>query len=83
MKEYNRCLDACEEAMSHDQGGANAREIESQQQKALEAMYTSRSGETEDETAARIQRDPEIMSILQGKLPPISNSLMKSLLTLR
>lgn len=67
MKEYNRCLDACTEAAEHDENGANAREIESQQQKALEAMYQARSGETEEETAARIQRDPEIMSILQGK----------------
>ena len=67
MKEYNRCLDVCTEAAEHDEGGANAREIESQQQKALEAMYTARAGETEEETAARIQRDPEIMSILQGK----------------
>lgn len=68
MKEYNRCIDVCAEAMEHDENGANAREIESQQQKALEAMYSSRVGETEEETAARIQRDPEIMSILQGKI---------------
>ena len=67
MKEYSRCLDVCTEASERDEGGANAREIEAQQQKALEAMYTSREGETEDETSARIQRDPEIMSILQGK----------------
>lgn len=67
MKEYNRCLDVCTKAMEHDEGGANQREIEQQQQKALEAMYESRAGETDEETAARIQRDPEIMSILQGK----------------
>ena len=66
MKEYSRCLDACTEALEHDEGGVNTREIESQQQKALDAMYTARAGETEEETSARIQRDPEIMSILQG-----------------
>lgn len=60
MKEYNKCLDICTEAMEHDEGGKNAREIEQQQQKALEAMYAARSGETEEETSARIQRDPEI-----------------------
>lgn len=70
MKEYNRCLDVCTEAAEHDEGGANAREIEQQQQKALEAMYTARAGETEEETSARIQRDPEIMSILQGQSSP-------------
>ena len=67
MKRFNECLDVCTAASEHDEGGANTREIESQQQKALEAMYTSREGETEEETAARIQRDPEIMSILQGQ----------------
>ena len=67
MKEYSRCLDVCTQATEHDSAGANTREIESQQQKALEAMYTSRQGETEEQTAERIQKDPEIMSILQGE----------------
>jgi stress-induced-phosphoprotein 1 len=75
MKEYNRCLDVCNDAMEHDENGANAREIESQQQKALEAMYTARAGETEEETSARIQRDPEIMSILQGEFLHLPLSL--------
>lgn len=60
MKEYNKCLDVCTEASEHDTDGKNAREIEQQQQKALEAMYTAREGETEEQTSARIQRDPEI-----------------------
>ena len=60
MKEYNKCLDVCTEASEHDEGGKNAWEIEQQQQKALEAMYSSRQGETEEETSARIQKDPEI-----------------------
>ena len=42
MKEYNKCLDACTEAMDHDEGGKNAREIEQQQQKALDALYQAR-----------------------------------------
>jgi len=74
MKEYNRCLDVCTEALEHDESGANTREIESQQQKALEAMYQAREGETEEETAARIQRDPEIMSILQD---PVMQSILQ------
>ncbi|KPI38732.1 Heat shock-like protein [Cyphellophora attinorum] len=74
MKEYNRCLDACTEALEHDENGANNREIEAQQQKALEAMYTARAGETEEETAARIQRDPEIMSVLQD---PVMQSILQ------
>lgn len=60
MKEYNKCLDTCTEAMEHDEGGANAREIEQQQQKALQAQFSAREGETEEQTMERIQRDPEV-----------------------
>ncbi|KIV82502.1 hypothetical protein PV11_04606 [Exophiala sideris] len=74
MKEYNRCLDVCQEAMEHDEGGKNMREIEGQQQKALEAMYAARADETEEETSARIQRDPEIMQILTD---PIMQSILQ------
>lgn len=65
MKEYSRCIDACSEAAVNDTDGKNAREIQQQESKALEAMYSSREGETEEQAQARIQRDPEIMQILQ------------------
>ena len=61
MKEYNKCLDVLQEAMEHDEGGKNQREIEQMQQKALEAQYSARAGETEEQTSERIQRDPDIM----------------------
>jgi stress-induced-phosphoprotein 1 len=63
MREYSKCLDVCTEAAAHDEGGKNTREIEQQQQKAIQAMYTSREGETEEETMSRIQKDPEVSSI--------------------
>jgi len=74
MKEYNRCLDVCEEATQHDEGGKNVREIEEQQRKAMESQYEARAGETEEETSARIQRDPEIMSILSD---PVMQSILQ------
>lgn len=73
MKEYNKCLDVCEEATHHDEDGKNAREIQDQQQKALEAQFSAREGETEEQTTARIQKDPEIMSILQD---PVMQSIL-------
>lgn len=73
MKEYNKCLDVCEEAARHDEDGKNAREIQDQQQRALEAQFSAREGETEEQTAARIQKDPEIMSILQD---PVMQSIL-------
>ena len=65
MKEYRRCVDACSEATVNDTDGKNTREIQQQESKALEAMYTAREGETEEQAQARIQKDPEIMQILQ------------------
>ncbi len=74
MKEYNKCIDVCAEAHEHDEGGKNYREIEQQQQKALEAQFSSRVGETEEQTSERIQRDPEIMTILQD---PVMQSILE------
>jgi stress-induced-phosphoprotein 1 len=62
MREYNKCLDVCTEAAEHDEGRKNAREIEQQQQKALQAQYSAREGETEAQTMERIQKDPEVRS---------------------
>jgi len=64
MREYSKCLDACTEASEVDVSKANAREIEQQQQKALQAMYSARENETEEQTKERIQRDPEVSPIL-------------------
>ena len=63
MKEYNRALDVCTEALEHDDG-KHARELEQQQQKCLEAQFSARAGETEQQTMERIQNDPEVSWIL-------------------
>ena len=60
MKEFNKCVDVCTEALERDETGANRREIEQQQQKALEAQFAGREGETEEQTMERIQKDPEV-----------------------
>lgn len=63
MKRYSDCLDACEEASVVDaehHNGANAREIEQQQQKALAKMYERRENETEEQTRERIMNDPDV-----------------------
>ncbi|KAL4801958.1 hypothetical protein BDV18DRAFT_147900 [Aspergillus unguis] len=73
MKEYSRAIDTCSEAAEHDDG-SHARELEQQQQKVLDAQFSARSGETEQETMERIQRDPEIMSILQD---PVMQSILQ------
>ncbi|KAF2666325.1 TPR-like protein [Microthyrium microscopicum] len=60
MREYNKCLDVCTEAAEHDEGGKNTREIEQQQQKAVQAQFSAREGETEEQTMKRVQEDPEV-----------------------
>lgn len=60
MKEYSKCTDVCAEAMQRDEGGKNYREIEQQQQKAMNAQFSARVGETEEQTQERIQKDPEV-----------------------
>ncbi|KAI9759881.1 MAG: Hsp90 cochaperone [Chaenotheca gracillima] len=74
MREYNRCVDVCTAAQEHDPSGANTREIEQQQQKALQAMYAARGDETEEQTMERIQKDPEILGILQD---PVMQSILQ------
>ncbi|KAI9899088.1 hypothetical protein N3K66_005549 [Trichothecium roseum] len=77
MRKYSECVDACTEALEVDMehhGGANAREIETQQQKAFSAMYSARDNETEEQTKQRLQQDPEIMSIMQD---PVMQSILQ------
>jgi stress-induced-phosphoprotein 1 len=74
MRDYSKCLDACTEALEVDKDGSNRKEIEQQQQKALGAMYATRENETEEQTRERINRDPEIMSIMQD---PVMNSILQ------
>ncbi|KAK5705238.1 Hsp90 cochaperone [Elasticomyces elasticus] len=74
MKEYNRCIDTCEAASENDKEGKNAREIQQQTEKALQAQFQARDGETEEQAQERIQRDPEILQILQD---PVMNSILQ------
>lgn len=74
MREFSKCMDVCTQASEHDKSGANAREIEQQQQKALQAQFSAQDGETEEQTTERIQRDPEIMGILGD---PIMQSILQ------
>jgi stress-induced-phosphoprotein 1 len=77
MRKYSECVDACTEALEVDaehHNGANAREIEGQQQKAFSAMYSARDNETEEQTRERLQRDPDIMGIMQD---PVMQAILQ------
>ncbi|KAI1827847.1 hypothetical protein F4861DRAFT_291778 [Xylaria intraflava] len=77
MRKYSECIDACNAATEVDNkhhNKANAREIDQQQQKALQAMYAARENETEDQTRERLMKDPELMSIMQD---PVMQSILQ------
>ncbi|KAK3694489.1 hypothetical protein B0T22DRAFT_452619 [Podospora appendiculata] len=77
MREYSKSVDACTEAHDIDtehHNGANAKEIEQQQQKAFTAMYAARENETEEQTRERLARDPEIMGIMQD---PVMQAILQ------
>ena len=85
MRKYSECIDACNEATEIDNAyhnGANAREIDQQQQKALQAMYAARENETEEQTRERLMKDPEVSrnETHLGHTPlhrePYANSIM-------
>lgn len=74
MKEFNKALDALTEAGQQDADGKGHKEIEKLTQEVLQKMYSAREGETEQETMERVQRDPEIASIIQD---PVMQSILQ------
>ncbi|KAK4098608.1 TPR-like protein [Parathielavia hyrcaniae] len=73
MRKYSACVDACTEALDVDaehHNGANAKEIDQQQQKALAAMYAARENETEEKTRERLMQDPDVSSPRQPNVGP-------------
>lgn len=74
MRDYSKCLDACNEATEQDTESKHTREIEGISQQCMQQMYTSREGETEEQTMERIQRDPELVSLIQD---PVMQSILQ------
>lgn len=77
MRKYSEAVDVCDEAQRVDaesHGGANAREIEAQQQKGYGAMYSARENESEEQTKQRLMQDPEIMGLMQD---PVMQAILQ------
>jgi stress-induced-phosphoprotein 1 len=64
MKEYEKALTACQDALVADTEKKHTREIEGQMQKCMMETYAQRSNETDEETLARAMKDPEIGQIM-------------------
>lgn len=74
MREYSRASNELELATKHDSEKKHTQEITQLAYKIQSAQYEERSKETEEQTQARIQSDPEIMSILQD---PVMQSILQ------
>ncbi|KAK6496874.1 Hsp90 cochaperone [Arthrobotrys musiformis] len=68
LKDYNKVLDALAAATAADKDLKHTREIEELSQKTMSTMYTAHENETEEQARERIQRDPEIVSIISDPI---------------
>lgn len=74
MREYSRARTELESASEHDAEKKHTSEISQLQYKIQSVLYEERSKETEEQSQARIQSDPEIMAILQD---PVMQSILQ------
>lgn len=74
MRQYNAVIDVCDAAEEHTTDPKLKAELDKQRQEAIQVQFSSRAGETEEQTMERIQRDPEILSIIQD---PVMQSILQ------
>jgi stress-induced-phosphoprotein 1 len=67
MREYSKALEALQAASSADTANAHAQEIQAQEFKIQQALFTQRADETEEQTLERAMKDPEVaVSIIRS-----------------
>ncbi|EGO01555.1 hypothetical protein SERLA73DRAFT_131908, partial [Serpula lacrymans var. lacrymans S7.3] len=64
MRDYTKAIEAIQEASDHDEDHKHTSEIQQQEHKCQQALFTQRSGENEEETLQRAMRDPEVANIM-------------------
>jgi stress-induced-phosphoprotein 1 len=64
MREYSKALEALQAASSVDTANAHAQEIQAQEFKIQQALFTQRADETEEQTLERAMKDPEVAQIM-------------------
>jgi stress-induced-phosphoprotein 1 len=60
MRDYTQAIEAIQEAEEHDEDHKHKSEIQQQVYKCQQALFSQRSGESEEETLQRAMRDPEV-----------------------
>jgi stress-induced-phosphoprotein 1 len=60
MREYTKAIEAIQEATNHDTKNQHTKEIQQQEFKCQQAIFTQRGNESQEETLQRAMRDPEV-----------------------
>lgn len=64
MREYSKALEALQSASSADTANAHSQEIQAQEFKIQQSLFSQRAGETEEQTLERAMKDPEVAQIM-------------------
>lgn len=64
MREYSKALEALQAASSADTANAHAQEIQAQEFKIQQSLFSQRADETEEQTLERAMKDPEVAQIM-------------------
>ncbi len=72
-KEYSKCLDTIRIAKEKDTTKANSSELDQLYYKAQSSRFEAIEGETPEQTMERVQKDPEVIQILQD---PVMQSIL-------
>ncbi|KAH7916707.1 chaperone [Hygrophoropsis aurantiaca] len=68
MRDYSKALEALQAASTADTANAHASEIQSQEFKTQQALFTQRSDESEEQTLERAMKDPEVAQIMSDPI---------------
>jgi len=68
MRDYTKAIEAIQEAEEYDEDHKHKSEIQQQVYKCQQALFSQRSGESEEETLQRAMRDPEVAGIMNDPI---------------
>ncbi|KAG5715620.1 Heat shock protein sti1 like protein, partial [Termitomyces sp. T112] len=68
MREYTKSLEAIQEARDVDEEHKHTSEIQQQEFKVQQAIFSQRGEETQEQTLERAMRDPEVAGIMNDPI---------------
>lgn len=66
MRDYSKALEALQAASTADTASAHTAEIQSQEMKIQQALFSQRAEETEEQTLERAMKDPDVAVCVVG-----------------